>query len=309
MVKKIISYTTKLSNQINKSVQNYQSNNPVLWVIFIIVGILIILGCLFAVYVALLNNQRANKLFVSQDHYLMNQNIYVEKSHIPTCTERKYTIGMWFSVDKKQYEQTDLPTYSHLFSYGEIASHLTDSNLPTLNAGVWIDNTDNDLIVIYRTETDSTDIVYDPNSSDFNCETVIRIKKYLLNEWNFITIMGNANAMHVYLNANLLVSNITEELITADPDYISIGYDQNIYGVIKKLKFANFNLTESAIHELYKKGPNQFMLPDWNTYTTSSKSSDTLLDEIEEDTKTVLDYGANIVTTMENGVKGLFNFF
>lgn len=309
-IKKTTKNTTK---QINKTLKPIVSS-VTFQIVFIIFIVVLLLVSTFSVYLYFLNKQRSNTMYINSDHYLINSKKFIEKDALPISTDHKYSFGAWISIDKNHYNTTKKNTekqkYSHIMSFGEIKAHLDKNINISLNSGVWLDNEVNDFVIIYRTLNDGDDIIYDPNDENFNTKNVIRLNNILLNEWNLLMICVNTHSIQVYLNGKLIVSNVNENLLMSEPEYISVGYDENIYGVIRKIKFANFNLSENQQNILYNQGPNAFMLPDWKTYETDKKKdtvTSELINKAEKESVHVLDYGASIVTTIENKVKQLFN--
>lgn len=304
--------SANIAGKMSKAFSNLKQNKMTMFFVVLIV-VLILLVVLLVVYLSLLESSDLDVTWHESKVQLdSKEKKNIAASNIPSVSASEYSFHTWFAVDKSQYNKKQTTNYSHLISYGYIKNK-NDSPSTRFAIGVWLENSTNDLCVIYRTDDeDSSQTDYDPNSTGFNCPNKVELRNILLNEWNLISLVVQSNTLLVYLNGQLYNTKIHTGLIYYDQAYpsldICVGMDNNIRGLLKSVRFRDRAWGSDEVADLYFSGPNKFVLPDFRNkeYIDGISDSD-IFSHLGSDSGTIkfLDKGADMI----DGALGTMNNF
>jgi hypothetical protein len=285
--------------------------NRVLFFSIILMIILVVLALLFAGYYYLLTTSDADILWHKENVDLVSKEPRnIPASDLPSIQMGTYTLSTWFAVDKTQYHKKQDKKYSHLISYGNIRKG--NEEFDNFAIGAWLDNSTNNVLVVYRTDHDDEYATYyDPNSDNFNCEHTIELKNILLNEWNLLTFVANGSTLSLYFNGGLHKTSIHDGIIHYDSNYpsmdIHIASDRNINGLQKSIRFRDTAMGSDEISDLYFKGPKKLEIPDYRDKDyISNRTMPDLYGQVGSRGAHILDKGANAI---DSTLRGMDNFF
>ena len=298
-----------IAGKINKSFAKLQRNTMASFFTWTVVA-LIIIGCLFTIYLVVLRNNDLDVTWHEQTINMKSSNPKnIPANDIPSVSSAQYTLSTWFAIDKSQYNEKQTSPYSHLISYGHTKTG--NETLDSLAIGAWLDNGTNNVLVVYRTDDDEQETNYNPNSDGFNCINQIELRNILLNEWNLISLVVDTNTATVYLNGQIYKTDIHNGLIYYDHNYpsldICVAMDNNITGLQKSIRFRNKACGSDELAELYYHGPNKFVLPDirGKNYIANISNPD-LFAQFGSGSNNFLDKGADLV---DGALGKMDNFF
>lgn len=297
-----------VAGKITAGFKNFNSQKMTAFFTYLVI-VLVIIAVLFGVYMYLLEKGDLDIVYHEKGVSLSSKEKKdIHADNLPTITTSAYTLNAWFAVDKSQYINKKKEKYSHLISYGRTRKKKETSD--SLAMGVYIDNKTNNLLIVYRTDTDDLNTYYNPNSESFNAKNTITLKNYLLNEWNLITLVATSNNLMVYLNGQLHETRVNEGNLyykTTKPLLnINIGRNKKITGMVKSVRFRDYAYQAYEVADLYFAGPNKFVLPDIRETKYFDDVDYGTIDDVGSKERAFLDSGADLV---DGALQGMNDFF
>ena len=315
---------TAIPKKIVKLMQNFKNgtfnlynrikNNKRILTVFLIIAVLFLIYISYQVYTNIYNTQQTEEVYLKDETDGTTMTI-VDSDSVPSSYgSLSYTISVWLYINKDGYKQSDEnEAYKHIL-------HRGDEDAVVCQPGVWLSTENNNLLIKYKTGDSNTCVLdesslnetesMNPNMNLTDNSETIELKNIALNRWIHLTIVGNENIVQVYINGELIKTNVSESSIEINNGNIYIGGDDTtdtlsgFNGKITQLKYYGESKKASDIQKIYLKGPNPFMLPDLSEaskYTTDILNSNplgitTAGETILSKVKYGLDYSSDVMS-------------
>ena len=156
----------------------------------------------------------------------------------------EFTYSTWLYFEDDNFENAGTP--SHIFSKGGLGNIAAGGDLNGMAAqngpGLYLDGTENKLIVVMQTYESVGEIITIPD---------IPIKKWL----SVIIRLENRN-LDVYINGTIVIRHELEHVPKQNYSDVYISQNGGFSGEQSSLRYFNRALTSMEIQNMVQKGPN-----------------------------------------------------